>query len=421
MSASWQYILGLFGLGLLAEIAAAQGPGDIATAAPPTVATSPAMTPQVLAPTGFYVPNGGAAPIDRAGLIGGVGFYWMQPYFQNNPAYIVFTQQQVTPLDPKTGKFNPDKPNTQTLGESADRVSVDSHMAVAPLVWLGYVNEDGFGGRVRWWTFREGTTQTVNLPPFVGDIFIGNTTGKSSHPVIAVTGNQATVVSAVPLGLEAFGDTVGIQHGAEATSFNVTTALYLQVGDVEAIQGFRAGGCCFLFAGGVRLAMIDQTYNAYDGQSGSPLAQRNLLSSYNFMGAGPTLAVELRRPIGETGLSAFGMARGSVVFGNANQNAIFFGQELRNDDPNPQIATQHRARAIPVADLEAGLEYGWNVGHSRLFAQIGLVGQEWFGAGSASRSTNATVQTTFRPVLGGAPLDSNIAFLGLSFCVGLEY
>jgi hypothetical protein len=229
------------------------------------------------------------------------------------------------------------------------------------------------------------------------------------------------VSSAAPLGLQAFGDTVGIQHGAEATSLAVTTGLYLQVGDLEAFQDFRAGGCSFLFAGGLRLAKIDQTYNAYDAQSGSPLALRNLLSSYNFMGLGPTVALEVRRPVGDTGLSLYNMTRGSLVVGHANQNAIFFGQELRNDDPNPQFATQHRTRAIPVADLEGGVEYGRKVGNSWLFGQIGLVGQEWFGAGGASRSTNAKVQTTLRPVLGGAPLDSNIAFLGLSFRVGIEY
>jgi hypothetical protein len=236
-----------------------------------------------------------------------------------------------------------------------------------------------------------------------------------------VTGTQVTAVSAAPLGLQAFGDTVGIQHGPEATSLAVTTKLSMQVGDLEAIQGLRAGGFSFLFAGGLRLARIDQTYDAYDAQSGSPLAFRTLLSSYNFLGIGPTLALELRRPISDTGLSLYSMSRGSLVFGSATQNATFFGQELRNDDPNPQFATQHRTRAIPVADLEGGVEYGRQVGSCWLFGQVGLVAQEWFGAGGASRSTNSIVQSTLRPVLGGAPIDSNIAFLGLSFRIGFDY
>jgi hypothetical protein len=291
-------------------------------------------------------------------------------------------------------------------------------------VWLGYVTEDGFGGRVRWWGFREGTSQTIDLPPFNGAIYIGNTkpTKESpSHPVIAVTGLQATITSAAPLGLQAFGDTVGIQHGAEAVSFAVTTELSLQVGDIEAVQSFRAGACDFLVAGGLRLARIDQTYNAYDAQSGSPAALRSLISSYDFTGAGPTVALEVRRPIANSGLTPYGIARGSVVFGSADQNAVFFGQELRNDDPNPQFATQNRTRAVPVADLEAGLEYGRALRGSWLFGQIGLVGQEWFGAGSASRATNATAFPSPRPVVGGAPLDSNIAFFGLSIRIGLNF
>ena len=94
----------------------------------------------------------------------------------------------------------------------------------------------------------------------------------------------------------------------------------------------------------------------------------------------------MRRSIGDTGLSAYSMARGSIVFGSANQNAIFFGQELRNDDPNPQIASQQRTRGIPEAELEAGVEYGRPMGHCWLFGQIGLIGQEWFGAGSATHA-----------------------------------
>jgi hypothetical protein len=417
MNATWQYVLGLLAAGLLAEVAAAQGPDKSAPLAPPPAAPAPITGPQQFAPTDIYMPNDGAAPTDRTGVIGGVGVYLMQPYFQNNPAYTVFTETQITPLP-----FNPNHPNTNTTGEVADRVSVHSHVALAPLVWLGYVNEDCFGGRVRWWTFREGTSQTMNLPPFVGPFFIGIETQEApAHPVIAVTGTQATVSSAAPLGLQAFGDTIGIQHGAEATSFTVTTELYLQVGDMEVVQGFEAGGCDFLFAGGLRIAKIDQTYNAYDAQSGSPLALRTLSSSYNFKGIGPTVALETRRSLGDSGLGLYSIARGALLFGDAQQNAIFFGQELRNDDPNPQFAAQHRSRAIPEAEIEAGVEYGRAVRNSWLFGQIGLVAQEWFGAGSASRALNATVLTTLRPVLGGAPVDSNIAFLGLSIRVGLDY
>jgi hypothetical protein len=416
MNASRQYSLGLLAVSLLTTVAAGQQPDDRRSLMTPPAAATPGTTAPVFALPDVNTPNGGTAPSDHGGVIGGVGIYVIQPYFQNNPAYTVFSQEQVTPLP-----FKPNVPNTQTLSEIADRVSVRSNMAVAPLVWLGYVSDDGFGGRVRWWSFREGTDQTIDLPPFNGEFFIANTTKAPIHPVIAVTGNQITVASAAPLGLQAFGDTVGIQHGAEAVSFAVTTELSLQVGDIEATQSFQAGVCNFLVAGGIRVASIDQTYNAYDGQSGTPGAPRSLLSTYDFVGAGPTLALEVRRPLGSCGLTPYGIARGSIVFGSAQQNAVFFGQELRNDDPNPQFASQHRTRGLPVADLEAGLEYGRALGSSWLFGQVGLVGQEWFEAGSASRATNATVLTTLRPALGGAAIDSNLSFFGLAVRIGLQF
>src|SRR5262249_46278724 len=153
----------------------AQAPGDAAPTVLPPVAASSLMPPQVFAPADFSAADGGPAAGARAGVIAGVGIYLMQPYFQNNPAYTVFTEDQIARPDPATGKINFNKPNKDTLSESADRVAVHSHMEVAPLVWLGYVNDDGFGGRVRWWTFREGTSQTMALPPFSGQIFLGAT------------------------------------------------------------------------------------------------------------------------------------------------------------------------------------------------------------------------------------------------------
>lgn len=409
MNASWKCLVGLLAVGLQAGLAVAQGPESPS----PLPMMSPATgTMQDVPASAPYAPSGGAAP-DQAGLIGGVGIYLLQPYFQNNLAYTVFTQQQFTPLP-----FNANQPNTQTLSETASRVDVHTHMAVAPLLWLGYVNEDGFGGRLRWWSLREGTSQTMNLPPFAGPIYLSTAGGQT---VIAVTGNQATISSAAPLGLQSFGNTVGVQHGAEATSFAVTTELSIQVGDAEAVQEFDAAGCKFLFAGGLRLVRIGQTYNAYDAQSGGPAELRTLLSSYIFTGLGPTIALEARRPVGETGLSLYGQARGSLVFGTAQQNASFGGQELRNNDPNPQFATDHHSRALPITELEVGMEYGRSVGTSWIFGQIALVGQEWFGAGGSSRSTPTTVASTLRPVLGGTAVDSNISFLGLSLRLGLDY
>ncbi|MCZ2344416.1 MAG: hypothetical protein LC104_21865 [Bacteroidales bacterium] len=347
-----------------------------------------------------------------SGWTAGTGLYVVQPYFQNNPAYTIFTQQTLdTTLDARN-------PQTLTLSETARRVDVRHTMSAAPLVWLGYENDNGLGIRVRAWGFQQGTSQTAVLSPFAGAFNVSTANGQS---VIVASGLLNTVSSATPLGLQAFGDTLSIRYGPETTAFTVTTKLALCVIDLEATQRFQSDDWGFLCSGGVRYANLDQSYNAYDAQSGSPLELRTLQSTYRFQGGGPTAAFELRRTLGSRGFSAYGLCRGSIVFGEAEQNATFFGAQLRNDDPNPQSASESRNRGIPILDLETGVEYRCPLGNTSFFGQLGFVGQQWFNAGSSSRSTLLNPATTLRPVLGGAPLDSNLALLGLAVRLGLNY
>jgi hypothetical protein len=168
--------------------------------------------------------------------------------------------------------------------------------------------------------------------------------------------------------LQAFANTLfGITP--EVTALTVTTELEIQVLDLEAFQHYRTGAWDFLFSGGVRLAEIRQSYNAYNLEEpvGGALQFHELLSNYNFQGAGPVVALEIRRALGSTGLTAYTSARGSLVIGSAQQDATFGGPTLRNDDPNPQFAFQHRDRGLPIGELEFGVEYRRKVGGLGLF------------------------------------------------------
>ena len=84
------------------------------------------------------------------------------------------------------------------------------------------------------------------------------------------------------------------------------------------------------------------------------------------------------------------------------------------------VANDHRDIGMPVAEAELGLEYGRTVGPSRFFGQIALVGQEWFGAGGASRSS---IDVLPGGALSGAShvSDSDLAFLGLLVRAGVNY
>src|SRR5262249_491892 len=111
MNSFWHYLLGLLAVGLPTGLVAAQGPDNSRwSTLPAPAAVGPALEPgpeTVRAQMDQL--EGGATPFDRPGFIAGGGIYWMQPYFQNNLAYTVFLEKQVTPLP-----FDPNQPNKQT-------------------------------------------------------------------------------------------------------------------------------------------------------------------------------------------------------------------------------------------------------------------------------------------------------------------
>jgi hypothetical protein len=314
-------------------------------------------------------------------VVAGVGLYLIQPFFESNPAYIAVHESGA-----KGSKRS-----------QADRVDLAHDMGVAPLFWLGYMGESGLGARARWWYFRQGTDQTLVSPP-------------------SPANSNFVIISAAPLGIQVFSNT---DQGL-STAFAVTSNLQLQVADLEAFQNLQAGQWDFLLAGGLRLAHINQHYNVFSGDSnGEAALWRTILSGHSFHGAGPVLAVEARRPLGGTGLSLYGNARGSLLFGSATQSSQFLANALRNDDANPSVVSDHRNRVIPVAELEAGLEYRVAVGVAEWFGQVTLVGQDWLGAGNASRSANFAFPGGF-PV-GGTGEDNDIGFLGLGLRFGVNY
>ncbi len=274
-------------------------------------------------------------------------------------------------------------PTTTGTARSDVQAEIQHHMDVAPEVWLGYLTDDGFGGRARYWYFRQGTSQneiaTLNM------------------------GGPATfdAVSNAPLGLVVF--------AAAGQEMNVTSKLEVQVLDLEFLRDYHPGCWDVLLSGGLRLARLDQSYNAFVF-TGSSLIDY-VTSNHSFQGAGPVLAAEIRRSLGCCGLGLYGSVRGSILFGTETQAAFLFSQT--------SSASDHEDRAILTGELELGLEYSKRVCSTRLFGQVALVGQDWNGAGNASR---ASISVMPGGAFGlGAVVDSNIDFLGVVFRLGVNY
>jgi hypothetical protein len=313
-------------------------------------------------------------------FLAGAGVYFVKPYFQNNPAFFARTT---------TSTFGP---NTDTFVTSTTQYDFCWDLNATPVVWLGYVSECGWGVRARWWLFDQERAFSV-----VGD-------------------RNTTIFSAAPAGLSIPSFFV-IPNAPMSLSSN----LRLDVWDFEAIRETEVGRWGLLFSAGFRYAHLSQNYRAFQAFQGEfnpppgvlipsfSLHEVDRLSSgHNFNGAGPTLALEAKRPLGNSGFALFANLRGAMLFGESKRQVDLvtqtgpFGQTTFT---SVGISDVHSVRdtVLPVAELEMGVEYSRTWGAVRPFLRTGLVAQTWFDAGSASS------------------LAGDLGFLGLSVTAGLNY
>jgi len=294
-------------------------------------------------------------------VLGGVGVYFVKPFFENNPA-ISFFRQGTGPVT---------------------RNDIRHNIVAAPQAWIGVMNDDGLGVRGRYWYLRAGTDQTFQIT--------------------APSGPPLTVVSALPMGAGL------IQNNPQ--EFAVTSKLELQVADIEVIQEMKFCNWNFLLAGGASRVDISQNYNAY-ATSASGVGLRPVFSDHRFIGYGPTIALEFRRPIADTCWNLYGSARSRLLYGNSKHLA-YGGDQLNG------LAKANQESLVSVQDLELGVEYACDFGHGRFFSQLAMVGQEWFGAGNPTRSSRASPPTTI-PNFSSED-NSNFGFIGATVRMGVNY
>jgi Legionella pneumophila major outer membrane protein precursor len=294
-------------------------------------------------------------------IVGGAGVYLVQPYFENNPSYAFYEEG--------TGP--------------GSRVDITQHMNVAPEIWLGYVGESGLGIRGRWWYFREDTNQTLK-PTNSEDLLVS---------------------SAAPVG--------AMLLGTNVDAFNDTSKLQVQLTDLEVTQDFTLCNWSLMAEGGLRLVDITQGYNAFmiAGAGAARISSGSTLTA-----AGTVFGLEARRPL-LAGFSLYGTVRGSVLFGSAKQVAVSGGSSDLAELTG--FSQYSQDQVISIEEQELGVEYCRTVCRSRLFAQIGLIGQEWIGPGNASRS----VWSSPAPAVPNfsTATTSNFGFFGLTVRFGVEF
>jgi hypothetical protein len=326
-------------------------------------------------------------------LFASAGVYYLEPHLESNPGFLVFRRQPGAP--PASGV-----------------VGLGSEEAFAPQLSFGLLTDCGWGLRTHWWHIDRGSRL---LTDFNRDPTLG--TFVQTPPLVGVPG--FTSPGAVARAFRVFNDymTFGSHLNLHAWDWEVTRAWHLGGWDLEV-------------AGGVRYAYLSQNYQATRSNSGSGVSGTSRVTviqdtdlvqtGHNFSGAGPTLAFEVRRPLGDSGFALYATGRGSVLFGRARTHS--FQRTVANYRITPvrgavqtvntttaRDATRDHNDDLPVDDLELGVE--WSrvvgpvrlVGPLRLFLRTGLVGQGWFDAGNGTSDRG------------------DLSFFGLSLTAGVTY
>lgn len=319
---------------------------------------SPWQTPQQ-APTMMGCAIGECQECCRSGgWVGGVGAYVIKPHWTTNPAFATSLTSGGATIDSQTD-------------------FAYSYYA-SPLVWLGYVGENGFGVRTRFWLFDQSATTT-----FTND-------------------GTATFISAAPLNYLNSSSTAG-----DVLTF--TSGLDVDVFDFEVTRTFESCGFSGQISAGGRYTRIEQTYLQVE----APLSGLNDVvdSIHEFDGFGPSIGAEVRRSIMGSGVSLYANGRGSILFGKSSQQATNI-----NNNVITNFGTYANWDVVPTLETDLGILWQQDSGRGRLFVDAGVVGMAFFGAGNAANN-----QLLINSTDDQADKSATLGFFGFKCAAGMSY
>ncbi|QDU87793.1 hypothetical protein Pla175_11600 [Pirellulimonas nuda] len=193
--------------------------------------------------------------------------------------------------------------------------SYDDALQFSLRLILGFEDQTGFGGRVRWFTFDN------------------------------------------DLGYDGLWN-----NGGVTSALNGSINLDVDYIDTELTQRCAccAGGWNILGSGGVRWGRVAST-NQSVPFAALGAASNSETAGVKFEGAGPTLAIEGRRPVAETGVSLFAVGRTSLLCGNLDIHSNYYGPvqyEIKNEMVQVwelQLGALHQYQCASGAIFESGV------------------------------------------------------------------
>ena len=342
-------------------------PATAQTAAPP--AAPAAQMPDVVIQAPALPPPQPTGSTPGGFYVGG-GPSFLKPYLSNNTAYTVTTP----PVPPAPGAF-------PLALASVQSQPFDWNCEQAFQMWLGWTHASGWGIRADGFIFNQGS----NLNSFINQV----------DPIAPKIVSVPPIIPFIP-GAAGFGAPTAVLAGAGigADRMLFGSDLNIRSADLELTYQLAGDGFLVRLSAGGRWTSLRQGYHAALRNFGDGITTEAQQIDFvqQFSGAGPTIGLFARHDIFD-GLSAYAGIRGAILAGHLDQSAAF-SQAI--SDPNlaafvgsQRTQTRFDTRAdhvLTVAEMELGLEYGVNVGGSRLYARAGIVGQSYGNAGNASNT-----------------------------------
>lgn len=238
-------------------------------------------------------------------------------------------------------------------------VAFDYDYSLAPRVWVDYQTPVGIGLRASYFAFDQGSAMLTANPP-------ANGFGLISHP--------------------AFG-AVDISSTIPTESFSARSGLDLYSIDLEMTKRADFSTWLLLAGAGVRYASIEQEYLAQLRNGANALAGQ-INFRHDLSGFGPTVSVQSRRPLAES-LGFFGMARGSLLFGQGH-SSLQAGEDLDLALPFITTRTSQSDSLLPIGEIQVGLDACSRLTqYGQFTTRVALEGQLWGGVGNASSESGA--------------------------------
>lgn len=337
-------------------------------------------------PAGGHAPTTGLSAVDGpcgskgGGWEIGAGFYYLKPHWSDSTAFVRTTRT----VDPAGA----------TVAQDVTSGTLHNDPTFAPRVWLGWGTEDGFFIRGSWWRLENNTSLATSVGPSIP----GSSTRLVIPSISAASDDILTGGFGVPRQGVMVIDSAATGSGL-VTPVSISSRFLLQVADLDLTQQFRFSMWNVRLGGGVRYARLSQSFQAsadgpavgFDLPPGFNLHQSLDLSN-TFEGAGPLGVLEVGRGLGNFGLGVYGIARGGVLFGETRLAATQLVQVTNSlgvvTFTNPYQRTTFQRNSMPFLELEGGVEWARNFNPLTPFVRVGVVGQQWFGAGSPTQTAN---------------------------------